>query len=183
MYLLGVALVAYFGGRQLRTTRRPLAWFDTTAHYVLWVALLLGAVAFTAAPRFAAESSGYVRETPSILGHVGGGARWSSYAFVAPPNHRVRFWVEWLKEGQPVSIPGMEFETVLRPARHRRMQGVIDFTLLIVRGDADRLEVDTWDPAVAGRSDYELRLKARLEPVPAADLAEAAVATTTPTLR
>lgn len=243
---LGVALVAFFGGRQLLATRRRLRWFDTTAHYAFWMALGLGAVAFTAAPQWASRSSGYVRETPPNIGHVAGGARWSSYAFVAPPNHRVRFWVEWRKDGQPVAMPGMEFEDVLHPARHRRLQGYADFTLeleprkragatnevdwqwnvrapeissgtrgrglspflglartdssyghrpefrfapgedvtlLVVRGDADRLDGDAWDPAVAGRADYEMRLKVRLDPVPPAELAEAAVAVTTPKMR
>lgn len=243
---LGLVLVAWIGWTLLRGTRRPKVWEHPLAHVALWVALALGAWAYTTAPQRASLSTGYMRETPPKMGHVGGGARWSSYAFVAPPNHRARFWVEWLKDGKTVSVPGMEFATVLRPARHRRIQGYLDFTqeleprkrtadtnqiewqlnvrtpdlstgtrgrgaspflglartdssyghrpefrfspgedltLLVVRGDAERLEGDAWDPAVSGRADYEMRLKVRLEPVLPAELAEAADATTTPELR
>lgn len=37
-----------------------------------------------------------------------------------------------------------------------------EITLVVVRGDRDRLEGHPWDPQMAGRADMEMRLKGRL---------------------
>lgn len=53
-------------------------------------------------------------------------------------------------------------------------------TVLVVRGDAEKLEGEPWDPAMIGRADLELRVKARIEPVPSAELRESPVAISVP---
>ncbi len=241
--VLGVAWVAYFARRRLIASERPLRWTDTIAHYLLWGMLFLGAVAFTAAPLLPLRQAAMIRETPPSVGHVGGGVRWSHYAFEAPANHRVTFWLEWLKNGQPATLPDVEFKDILDPARGRKLKGHLDFilqmegrtrkadtnlvewqwgvrasdvttgargiatnpflglprtdssyghapvqwlrpgeelTILVVRGDAEQLVGEPWDPRVVGRADLEMRLKARLDPVLPEHLRETPAATTTP---
>jgi hypothetical protein len=176
-----------------------------------------------------------IRETPPNFGHFFGGSRFADYAVQAPINHRFTIWTEWLRDGRPVELPGLEIRHAFTPARGRAFRGHIDlvleskpplqpggkptlirswglrggeafasaqhvaedpfdglsvtdssyghrplhrpragqdYTLLVVRGDRDRLEGHAWDPAIAGRADLEMRLKVRIEPVPDAELRE-----------
>ena len=54
----------------------------------------------------------------------------------------------------------------------RKIRAGEEATLLVVRGDRDKLEGQPWDTKTAGRADVEMHLKARFDEVPENELRE-----------
>jgi hypothetical protein len=54
----------------------------------------------------------------------------------------------------------------------RKIKAGEEATLLVVRGDRDKLEGQAWDSKTAGHADVEMRLKARFDKVPENELRE-----------
>ena len=77
-----------------------------------------------------------IRETPPNFGHVTSSARFCDYAIEAPVNHRVNFWIEWWKDGRPVTLSDFDLAESFTPARGRRFKGYVDF--VIEKNDATR---------------------------------------------
>jgi len=232
---LAASLASFYILRRIRMAERPLRWFDTQIHYAVWTCLLATALTVTALPHIRKPTTGTLLETPSKLGHFSSGTRWSNYALETPANHRVSFWIEWLRDGKPVEMPGLDIRDFVNPARGKGFKGYADFilqmegvkpkhgtnqvawqwtlrgadvntayhgtasnpflglpqtdssyghepsrsfkpgetlTVLVVRGDRERLEGKPWDPAMTGRANLEMRLKARLDPLPETELRE-----------
>ena len=59
----------------------------------------------------------------------------------------------------------------------RRIRAGEETTLLVVRGDRDKLKGQPWDSKMTGRSDVEMHLKARFDKVPENDLRETSQST------
>jgi hypothetical protein len=106
-----------------------------------------------------------IRETPPNFGHVTSSARFSDYAIEAPVNHRVNFWIEWWKEGQPVKWTDFDLAESFTPARGRRFKGYVDF--VIEKNDATRArgtDMIGWTWGLRGGDAFSSRASFAVDP-------------------
>ena len=99
-------------GRSLRRVH-GLVWLAAPA-----LALILAATLF-----WLPGDQLIIREAPANIGHLTHDARWFEYSVETPVNHRFNLWIEWRKNGHPVTLPDFALADALTPARGKRFKG------------------------------------------------------------